>query len=75
MVFLSQNELDRSPDVALGRVAAFLGVDPLAPATPERVNMSRWTEPDTLSDEDRTYLEQLYASDQVAFREITGLDL
>lgn len=75
MVFLSQNELDRSPDVALGRVAAFLGVDPLAPATPERVNMSRWTEPDTLSDEDRTYLEQLYASDQAAFREITGLDL
>lgn len=75
MLFLSQDELSRSPDVVLGRVAAFLGVDPPEPATPERVNISRWTEPGALSDEDRAYLQQLYASDQVVFREITGLTL
>jgi hypothetical protein len=75
MLFLSQDELSCSPDVALGRVAAFLGVGPLEPAKPERVNISRWAEPDALSDEDRAYLEQLYASDQAAFGKITGLAL
>lgn len=75
MLFLSQNELSCSPDIALGRVAAFLGVALLEPAKPERVNISRWAEPDALPDEDRAYLEQLYAPDQAAFRKITGLAL
>lgn len=75
MLFLSQEELSHTPDAALAQVTAFLDVVPMAPATPERVNTSRWTEPDTLSDEDRTYLEQLYAPDQILFRKMTGLRL
>ena len=75
MLFLSQDELSRSPDAVLARVADFLGVDPFGPVTPERVNMSRWSAPDALSDDDRTYLERLYAHDQALFHELTGLTL
>lgn len=75
MLFLTQEELGRAPDDALAKATAFLDVAPLAPVTPERVNMSRYTENDVLSDEDRAYLDRLYADDQALFREMTGLSL
>lgn len=75
MLFLSQEELSRSPDTVLAKVTAFLGVDRLESVTPERVNMSRWIEAEPLSDEDRAYLDGLYAADQILFREMTGLKL
>ncbi|MNI92187.1 hypothetical protein D3C73_1499550 [compost metagenome] len=75
MLFLTQEELSRAPDDALAKATEFLDVAPLAPATPVRVNMSRWTENDVLSDEDRAYLDRLYADDQALFREMTGLSL
>lgn len=75
MLFLSQEELSGSPDAALAKVAAFVGVGPWDPVPHERVNVSRWTEPDALSHEDRAYLEALYHPDQAVFREMTVLKI
>ena len=75
MLFLSQAELSRAPDQTLATITAFLGVEALGPVADERVNVSRWNPPNGLPDEDRAYLEDLYAPDKTLFREITGLNL
>ena len=41
---------------------------PSEPVSHERVNVSRWTEPDALSDEDCTYLNAPHGADQAAFQ-------
>lgn len=75
MLFLNQQELGSAPDAALAKATAFLGIAPLRPVTPERVNTSRWTEDEGLPNEDRAYLDRLYADDQAQFREMTGITL
>ena len=75
MLFLSQKDLSRSPDAALAKATAFLRVAPMEHMTPKRVNASRWTEDQVLPDEDRAYLDRLYADDQAQFREMTGITL
>lgn len=75
MLFLTQEELSRSPDTALAKATAFLDIAPMAPVTPERVNMSRWNNGDRLDAADRAYLDDLYQVDLAQFHSLTGLTL
>ena len=74
-LFLRQADLKQDPQTVVSRVTDFLGLPPMTVASPEIVNVSRWTRNEALSEEDHAYLDALYAQDQALFRELTGLTL
>lgn len=73
MLLLRQDDLNREPEAVLARVAAFLGAAPFADVSPMKVHESAWLESETMRDEDRAYLVELYADDLHDFSELTGL--
>lgn len=74
MLTLSQSMLSQDPDACLGRVTDFLGVAPLPPVTPQRLNVSR-DDAGQMATEDVALLRALYAEDQAEFAAMTGLKL
>ncbi len=74
-LFLRQTDLKQDPQGVVSQVTDFLGLSPTKVTRPQVVNVSRWTEDEVMSDEDREYLGQLYGGDQDLFRHLTGLPL
>ena len=73
MLFLKQDELSRTPDLALARVAEFLKVAPFEPTPPIKVHTSAWLEGEMMNESDRSYLTELYADDSASFGALTGI--
>ena len=73
MLFLKQDELSRTPDLALARVADFLKVAPFKSTPAIKVHTSAWLEGEMMNESDRSYLTELYADDSASFGELTGI--
>lgn len=75
MLFLRQSDLLAAPDAVLAQVATFLGIDPFAPVVPRLLNTAEDDGDPLMSDEDRAYLSEIFASDLLRVKRLTGLDL
>lgn len=74
MLTLTQTMLSQQPDACLRQVTEFLGVAPLPPVAPQRLNVSR-DDGGAMTAQDAALLRDLYAEDQAEFTAMTGLTL
>lgn len=71
---LTQADLQSDPQGLLAGVARFLDVEPFAPVTETRLNVSD-TDGATMDPADRAYLDTVFADDIAFLKTLTGVDL
>jgi hypothetical protein len=77
MLFLPYDDLERDPAAFMGRIDAFLGLDPFEYRTDRRYNTARDNRADDIvvAESDRRKLQAFFRADVEKTAEITGLDL